>query len=63
MKTKQLNGPGNYRELRETGPRPLKMRKNNSFVQILAVITSQYYIIYIYEKNKNKKQKKTKEIT
>ena len=23
-KTKQLNGPGNYRELRETGPRPPK---------------------------------------
>ena len=32
------------------------MRKNNSFVQILAVITSQNYIIHIYEKN-NKKNK------
>ena len=35
--------------------RPLKMRKNNSFVQLLAVITSQNYIIY--------EKKKTKEIT
>ena len=28
------------------------MRKDNSFVQILAVITSQNYIIYIYMKTK-----------
>ena len=27
-KTKQLNGPGNYRELRETGPRTAEWRKN-----------------------------------
>ena len=27
------------------------MRKNNSFVQILAVLTSQNYIIYIYITN------------
>ena len=38
--------------------RPLKMRKNNSFVQLLAVITSQNYIIY-----EKKKQRKSLEMT
>ena len=30
-KTKQLNGPGNYRELRETGPRPLPVEAGRYF--------------------------------
>ena len=35
-KTKQLNGPGNYRELRETGPRSLE------FSSILSTVDLSY---------------------